>query len=428
MTAVWRVPLAIPLAIALGALASHLLFGSLHKPDGVLSQPIAVVTAWGWSGVAAWSIYAATMLVAGAAYWLAIVRSRQLSLAVILSASALACCAAFAFRFSFSSDVYIYAAYGALSATSHSPYVYLTFPPAQLVDAYWTHAIGFEWPSLPACPYGPEFIGILRAVVVATHFDLAHTLLALRIMSISAFTAALALTAYVIPERGRLLAAVIGLNPVVISTVADGHYDALVFLVIALAALVSFRRPEIGGLLAGFSTLLKATGALAALALAYAIGSRRFAAWAGVAIAAAIGVQWVATQLAGGYQKAAPTHLVTTDSDVIALCIRWFIALGLVARTIYNARKGDRAATLAAAALTIWALYPNDYPWYGLWLLPLAAFTLERREGPVLLVLTFTITLRYLSDAYGFAPAGTWLETIALVIPLAAFSRKPLAT
>jgi hypothetical protein len=418
----------IPLAIALGAIASQLLFGVLHKPDDVLGQPIAVVTSWGWSGVAAWSIYAATMLVAGAGYWLAIVRSRQLSLATILSASALACMAALAFRFILSSDVYAYAAYGALSATHQDPYVHRTFPPAQLIDPAWTRAIGFEWPSLPACIYGPAFIALARAIVLTTHFDLAATLAVFRIASIVAFVAAVAIAARVVPERGRLLAAVVGLNPVVISTVAEGHNDALVFLLAAISAYVALRKPEIAGFLAGASALLKATGAVVALGLAYALGNRRFAVWACVAIAASIAIQLLATQLSGGYQSAAPTDFVGSSNAAITMGIHGLIALGLVVRALYNAGSGARAAALAAAALAIWALYPQDYPWYGMWLLPLAAFTLERREGAVLLVLTFSSTLRYLSDAYGFAPAAPWLELIALVIPLAAFSRDPLPT
>ena len=417
-----------PVAIALGAAASHLLFGAMHKPDAVLAQPVTVVTAWGWPGILAWLVYAVTMLVAGAGYWLAIARSHRTPLSTILCASALACCAAFGFRFIFSSDVYAYAAYGALSATSQDPYLHRIFPPAQLVNAQWTHAIGFEWPSLPACVYGPAFIAIARTIVLATHFDLAGTLLAFRVLAIVAFLASVAIAAKIVPERGRLVAAVIGLNPVVISTVADGHYDGLVFLVVAVAAFVGLRKPEIAGFLAGASALLKATGAVAALALAYAFANRRFTAWACIAIACSAGAQLLATQLAGGYQAAASTDFVGTGTAAISMGIRGAIALGLVIRAFYNVGTGARAAALAAAALAIWALYPQDYPWYGMWLLPLAAFTLDRREGLVLLVLTFSSTLRYISDAYGFAPAAPWLELLALVIPLAAFSRKPLPT
>ncbi len=424
MTTAWFVPL----VIVIGAIASHFAFPALHKPDAALTQPIAVVTGWGWSGVVAWAIYFATMLVAGIGYWLAIVRSRNTPLVAILASSAAACCAAFAFRFIFSSDVYVYAAYGALSAAGKDPYLYYTFPPLQLINTQWTHAIGFEWPSLPACVYGPAFIALARTIVVATHFDLPRTLLALRAIEIAAFIAAIGVTAHVLPNRGRLLAAVIGLNPVVISTVADGHNDALILFVIALGAFIAIRKPELAAVLAGASTLIKATGAVATLALAYAVKNRRFTTWACGAILASVLVQLLATQLAGGYRTAAPTDFVGSAGAAIAIGIRGLIALALVARALYNASRGDRAAALAAAALVVWALYPQDYPWYGVWLLPLAAFTLEQREGPVLVLLTFSSTLRYLSDAYGFAPAAPWLELFALVTPLAGYLREPYPT
>ena len=417
-------PFVIPLIIAVGALVSHVFFGALHKPEQVATQPLAVVTGWGLGGVGAWAIYAVTMACAGIAYWRAIVRARErpadddTQTIPIRLATAIALVASLAFAFLFSSDVYAYAAYGAIVAGGENPYVYRTFPPAHLVDDTWTRAIGFEWPSLPACVYGPAFLAIARTIVVLTQFDLAHTLLALRILEMAAFIALVAVVARAVPERGTLLATTIGLNPVVISTVAEGHYDALVALGVALAVLVAQRRARLGGFLAGFTVLLKATGAVAALALAYATRSSRMLWWALAGIVVAIGAQVVATQLAGGFQTVAPTDFVGSKWAAAAIAVRGVIALALAMRVLRCAARDERAAALANAALVIWALYPQDYPWYGVWLLPLAAFTLERREGPVLIVLTFTSTLRYLSDAYGFAPAAPWLELGAFLIPL----------
>jgi alpha-1,6-mannosyltransferase len=349
----------------------------------------------------------------------------------IVAACALALVAAYGFRFIFSSDAYAYAAYGGLAATGADPYVHRTFPPAQLVNADWTATIGFEWPSLPACIYGPAFVALAQAVVVATHFDLAHALVALRVLEMAAFVCAIALAAILVPQRGALLAAAIGLNPVVISTVADGHNDALILLIAALAVLIAYRRPELGGFIAGLSATLKATGAAVALALAYASGNRRFLGFVVAGIAAALVVQLIGTRLAGGYQTAAATDFVGTGAAAVAMGLRGLLALALALRTLYCAGRGRRAAALAAGALLIWALYPQNYPWYGVWLLPLAAFTLEQREGRVLVALTFTSTLRYLSDAYGYAPAAPWLELTALAIPLAgmlAHRGKPLPT
>lgn len=405
----------IPVTIALGALASHLLFPLLLKPPGVLAQPIPVVTAWGGPGVLAWLLYAATMCVAGVFYVAVLFAARHRAIArtTVAIATLLAALSAFAFRFMFSSDVYAYAAYGALAATHQDPYLVRSFPPAQLVDIHWSAAIGYEWPSLPACVYGPAFVSLARAIVLATHFDLGQTLLALRLLEIAAFVGAIALA------PSTLLAIAVGLNPVVLSTVAEGHNDALILLLIALSYLLARSAPGVAGVLAGWTTLLKATGGIAALALAYVLPERRFAWGVAAGIALSIVLQFAATHLAGGYQSFAPTDFVGTPQAAVAVALRGALALGLVFWALLLAGRGARARALAAAALAIWALYPNDYPWYGVWLLPLAAATLDQPEGPALLMLTFTSTLRYLSDVFGYAPAAPWIEVIVVAIPAA---------
>jgi hypothetical protein len=402
------------MTIALGALASHLLFPLLPKPAAVLAQPLPVVTAWGWPGALAWLLYAATMCVAGIFYVAVLfaARNRDVARSSIVIATLLAALAAFGFRFMFSSDVYAYAAYGALAATHHDPYLHRLIPPAQLVDTRWTAAIGFEWPSLPASIYGPAFVAFAQGVVLATHFDLAQALLALRLLEIAAFVLAIALA------PSALLAVAVGLNPVVLSTVAEGHNDALILLVIALSYLLSRKAPGTAGALAGWSTLLKATGGIAALALAFVMPQRRFGWGVAAAIAASVAVQIAATQLAGGYQAFAATDFVGTPQAAVAIALRGALALGLAFWALLLAGRGARERALAVAALAIWALYPNDYPWYGVWLLPLAAATLDQPEGPALVVLTFTSMLRYLSDVYGYAAAAPWLEVIVVAIPV----------
>lgn len=405
----------IPVTIAAGALASHLLFPLLPKPAAVLAQPLPVVTAWGWPGVEAWLLYAATMAVAGGFYLAALYAARreQFTRSAIVIATLLAALAAFAFRFMFSSDVYAYAAYGALAATHQDPYLVRAFPPAQIIDAHWTAAIGFEWPSLPACVYGPAFVALAQAIVTATHFDLVNTLLALRLLEIGAFVAAIALA------PSTLLAIAVGLNPVVLSTIAEGHNDALILLLIAFAYLLSRSAPGVAGVLAAWSAMLKATGGIAALALAYVVPQRRFAWGVAGGIVLSVVLQFVATRSAGGYQAVVATDFVGTPQAAVAIALRGALALGLAFWALLLAGRGARARALAAAALAIWALYPNDYPWYGVWLLPLAAATLDDPEGPALVVLTFTSTLRYLSDVFGYAPAAPWIEVIVVAIPVA---------
>jgi len=393
----------------------------LLKPVRVDAQPFAVVTGWGHSGIAAWLLYAVTMAIAGLCYLAAIRKARRRRIArwALVATVFASLLAAFAFRFAFSSDAYAYAAYGALAASSENPYVPHTFPPAQLVDGAWTSAIGFEWPSLPACVYGPLFVELARGIVIAAHFDLPHVVFTLRMLEIVAFTAAIAL----LPDM--LLAVIVGLNPVVLSTVAEGHNDALLLLVLVAAYLLAQKRRTGGGLLAGLSSLIKATGGVVALGLAAALGSRRFFRGALAGVAIAMMMQLAVTRLAGGYRPWVATDFVGTREAAIAIVLRGAIALVFVVWALHCAGRGARIRALAAAAMAVWALYPNDYPWYGVWLLPLAALTLDEPEGPALLALTFCSVLRYLSDVYGFAPAAPWLEVIVVAVPLCVLARRP---
>jgi len=51
-------------------------------------------------------------------------------------------------------------------------------------------------------------------------------------------------------------------------------------------------------------------------------------------------------------------------------------------------------------------LIPNPYPWYGLWLLALAAMAPQSRAGRAAVLLSMTSLLRYAPDAIALPPAG----------------------
>jgi hypothetical protein len=68
----------------------------------------------------------------------------------------------------------------------------------------------------------------------------------------------------------------------------------------------------------------------------------------------------------------------------------------------------DRWCMLALAA---WITIPNPYPWYALWMLPLAAFARDRRVIVTTLTVTSAALLRYLPDA---AAVPTGAESLAL--------------
>ena len=414
----------VPAALALGAVVSHLMLPVLSVPQRALEQPLAVVTSWGAAGATAWIVMAAALVPAAVAYVVVIheVRARPddrtLAGALIVAVSA-ATAACFAFAFVFSSDVYAYAAYGALSATGENPYHVHAMTAATLGAPALTAVVRYEWLSLPACVYGPLFVGLLRGLVVAASFDPTRVLLTLRLLAAAAFLASVALLARLAPRNGSVLAAVVGLNPVVLWSIAEGHYDALPFLAVASAAILSRAKPFLGGVTAGAATLLKATGGLASLFLIYALGERRFTIGALAGIVAAVIVQMGAIASAGGNQPQVASDFVATPAAAVLLGLRGVLAALAAAIALRRHRAGARLPAMACAALAVWLLLPHLYAWYGLWLLPLAALTLEGPEGPALIAATFCGVLRYLPDAVGYPPAAPWLSLLAACIPSA---------
>ncbi|MBV8489572.1 MAG: hypothetical protein JO199_03505, partial [Candidatus Eremiobacteraeota bacterium] len=67
-------------------------------------------------------------------------------------------------------------------------------------------------------------------------------------------------------------------------------------------------------------------------------------------------------------------------------------------------------AWLAAAA---WALIPNPYPWYGTWLVAVAALAPRTRSCFALILLSLAALLRYAPDAVG---VPSTLASVALAI------------
>ena len=55
--------------------------------------------------------------------------------------------------------------------------------------------------------------------------------------------------------------------------------------------------------------------------------------------------------------------------------------------------------------IAAWAVIPNPYPWYSLWLVAVAALSLRSRAAAVAIALSLTSVLRYVPDAAGALPA-----------------------
>jgi hypothetical protein len=71
-----------------------------------------------------------------------------------------------------------------------------------------------------------------------------------------------------------------------------------------------------------------------------------------------------------------------------------------------------------------WALVPNPYPWYSLWLIALAPLGASTRVAAVAVTLSFASLLRYVPDAAG-APNGVSGVVLGIVASLPLLALVP---
>ena len=206
--------------------------------------------------------------------------------------------------------------------------------------------------------------------------------------------------------------ATILLNPAAIWCAAEGHNDAIALcVVLAGFALVRRRLDGAGALLAALAALIKLPGAAAAAGLALVDRRARIGALAGLAIAAAFSIPLfagVATELAprGHYAPQASLQAVFAPLGfALALPVAALVAAVLVAAGIRRLRR-EQPDGWVWLGLGAWMLIPNPYPWYGLWLLALAAMAPQSRAGRAAVLLSLTSLLRYAPDAIALPPAG----------------------
>ncbi|HEY1654886.1 MAG TPA: hypothetical protein VGF86_07230, partial [Candidatus Tumulicola sp.] len=75
-----------------------------------------------------------------------------------------------------------------------------------------------------------------------------------------------------------------------------------------------------------------------------------------------------------------------------------------------------------------WLLVPNPYPWYGIWLLAVAAYAPGTRAAAVAIGLSLTALLRYVPDAVATpGPLVAIGLSIAALVPFAALLRPRAA-
>jgi len=122
-----------------------------------------------------------------------------------------------------------------------------------------------------------------------------------------------------------------------------------------------------------------------------------------------------------------PLAFAVVHGDAAATVLTTLVAtiamLACVARGIARVRDGRLEGWLYCA-LGAWLLIPNPYPWYALWLLPLAAAAPNTRPAAVALWLSLFSMLRYVPDAIGApAPAGAAILGAVATLPFLALLR-----
>ncbi|HEY1428676.1 MAG TPA: glycosyltransferase 87 family protein, partial [Candidatus Tumulicola sp.] len=401
-----------------------------------LSQPLAVLTAAGKFGALQLAVLLLALGLATAAYR-ALTRSVDSNAGITAALGAVAVLAcAWLVPVAFSSDVYAYAVYGEAALRGLDPFARLSLSGGSpLIDA-----ARVQWgASLPACVYGWGFVGLSAlSVGLSAPLGAAGQIAALRALATLAVLAcgALAFPAFPGDRIARTRAAVfIGCNPVVLWCAAEGHNDAVAVGIALLGCALAVRRPVLGAAVAGIAGAFKFPALLSAVPAA----GRRRTAWAGAALGGivAVAATWPVVAHFGGGSNAHGVYYPQVSLQ--GLVFSMLSGMGAAAGT-----AGAAAAVVAAVAATLlatsavaqlrraeregwvrlavaaWLLIPNPYPWYGLWLVAIAAVAPSSRPAGVAVWLPAAALLRYYPDAVAVpsAAAGVLLG-LAAILPYA---------
>ena len=405
-----------------GSIASRLL-ARLTPPSFAvdLAQPLAVATSWGGFGAISLALVIA-MLGATFVPYLMLLR-RPPPVRVTIAAAACAMLAGMLFKPVFSSDVYAYAAYGEMARTGLNPYAHFGLP---LADPVFRAAL-WQWPQLPVCVYGEGFVALARAL--ATIFARAPVVVELnsfRICAMAAHLSGIALAAFAAGSNvraRRFAAAFLGCNPLVLWSAIEGHNDAIM-IAVALAAVAIARRPAMALAVAALAASVKlpATAVVAALTVRLrARAGARLGLTAACSIVAISYARWadgVRSSLAphGSYDPHASTAaliwLLTRQAAAarpilpVAITVLLVAAAGIAFVVLSKPLTG--ANRYLAAACALWIAVPNPYPWYGSWILAMAAFAEDARLRNLALAIAGLALLRYVPDAAG--PPSTLVD------------------
>jgi hypothetical protein len=426
-----RAVVAVAAPIALAATAMRVF--ETHAPASLsveLAQPLAVLTDAGRFGALQCVFLIAGLLAATVVYRMLIGDAGNRGSTVACGAVAVAICA-WLVPIAFSSDVYAYAVYGEAALRGLDPFARLTLDGSNPLFA----AARIQWgAALPACVYGWGFVAAAATVVgITAPLGVAGQIAGLRLAASLAMLACAPLAFFAFrgsrPERLRA-AALIGCNPVAIWCAAEGHNDAIAVGLALFGCALASRRPQLGAALAGLAGAVKLPAVLAVVPA----GVRRRA-WIGAlaGVALTVAASWpVATHWGSGpssHGEYAPHVSLQAlvfavvfpafgrfAAATVACAVALAISIALAAGAVSDLRRG-RARGWIRLALAAWLLVPNPYPWYGLWLLAVAALAPRSHEAEAAIWLPLTALLRYLPDAAGLptVPFELALDLIALL-------------
>ncbi len=417
--------LLIPALFAAGTLAARLTLYAAPAAFRIdLAQPIPVVTNWGTAGLPSWGILCVMLTAAGAVFMLTLRQRRSPPLALTLLIGAAAMLAGLFWVPLFSSDVYAYAAYGEMARLGLDPYVHHPLLHDPIVAA-----ARWQWSgTLPICVYGVAFVDLARAVVTLAHgLGTVVVLNVLRALACGALLLAAWLAAAMTDDETRAgrVAFFIACNPLALWAAIEGHNDTLM-LAAVLAGIVVLRRfPFIGAAIVALAATIK----LPALGAAFAIAAQRIVerrngrlVLAGTLAGTALVVASAQALIHGVRTTMAPQAVYHPMASVQALgpIVAAIAAIAVVMRIRAFASPADR---WCVAALALWIAIPNPYPWYALWIIPIAAFAHDQRVVAATLAVAAAAVLRYLPDAV--AIPGTVDGFVLGLLALAAYA--PLA-
>ena len=215
------------------------------------------------------------------------------------------------------------------------------------------------------------------------------------------------------------------LNPAILWTVAEGHNDAFLLLLVTAAGAIAVRHPRAGVFVLGLGPLLKAPGAALALGTVLAAFLRRHsdrraivaAGLAGLALATSVALPPLLPVLAavganGRYSPQISVQGLLGPVPALAL------AAAAAAYGAWVLARRDRGG-LAWLGIALLVSLPNWYPWYALWLVPWSIGAGDTRASRALWAATISSLARYLPDAVGtLGPEAARLAAGVAVLPL----------